>query len=84
MEENKDDISITSDGNHCRPSVAASSPQSRNATEKAEKRMASSRNRKNSSSSTKSSANMKLSEEKKSLVPKKRRRKEDINVKKKW
>jgi hypothetical protein len=77
MEDNEDDISITSDGNCCRPSVAASSPESRNATEKAGKRMASSRNMKNSSSSTKSSANKKFSEERKSLVPKKRRRKED-------
>jgi hypothetical protein len=77
MEDNDDDISITSDGNISRPSIAASSPESRNATEKAEKRMASLRNTKNSSSTTKSSANMNLSEERKSLVPKKRRRKED-------
>jgi hypothetical protein len=84
IEDDEDDVSTTSDGNRCRPSVAASSPESRYATEKAEKRMASSRNTKNSSatdstakSSTKSSANKKISDERKSLVPKKRKRKED-------
>jgi hypothetical protein len=84
VEDDENDRSTTFDGSRFRPSVAASSPESRNATENAQKKLSSSRKKKNATatdsttkSSSKSSSNLNLSEERKSLVPKKQKKKED-------